>query len=758
MPRFLRTGPKTTFRFSRRNARTVAKHGPVKRQVIFRSILSSVFGLLFVVGISGTLSAADFFVAPSGNDSNPGTVDKPFASLERARDAVRALKAEKGLPAAGVTVWLAGGEYPVDKVLELGSQDSGTADAPIVYRAQEGAVVRLTGGRQIEASAFQTVSDPAVLKRLEEVAQKQVRQADLKSLGIGAFKPLPARFKDLSGQPELLLDGQPMKIARWPNEGWATIEKVLDNGLEALDLSSGERAKGVRGGTFVYKEDRPGRWDTAKGVWLHGYWCHDWADEYLQVDAIDAAKKEIKLAAPHSYGIGPSSKWNKVPRRYCALNLLEELDAPGEWYLDRENLVLYFWPPKPLEKNRVVLTIYAAPMIVAKNASYLTFRDLILEDSCGRGIVISGGTGNRVAGCTLRNLGDCGVAISGATQSGVVGCDLYNLGKSGIRLYGGDRKTLTPAQLYAVNNHVHHFGLRRRTGAPGISMGGVGNHLAHNLLHDGPNCAIGYTGNEHLIELNEIHSVALETSDVGAMYTGRDWTSRGNLVKWNYIHDLNTLPGCGSMSVYLDDCDSGDTLFGNVFYKAKYGAFIGGGRDNVVQNNIMIDCYAAVHIDARGLKRCKPGSGVKDGWDLLEKSQRLNFQQPPWSTRYPKLARVMEEEPLLPMGTVIERNVAIECKKWMNVGDQANQVPSKFKFSDDRYRKYIDTSAEAKPPVERITVVDNLVLGDDEDPGFVDAAAGDFQLKPDSVVFKKIPGFEAIPFEKIGLVSDEYRK
>lgn len=685
-----------------------------------------------------SLGAVELFVAPDGNDTNDGAQAQPFATLERARDTLRTMRQAGELPAEGATVWLRGGVHAREETFALVEQDSGTEQGPVVYRAFGDEQPRISGGRALSPAAFHPVADPAALERLVPEVRGQVLEVDLDALGVPIPEAWPDRSRMIPGA-ELFFDGQPMQIARWPNDGWVTIGEVIDRGVDPLDLTQGEREKGVRGGTFVYQEDRPARWRAESGVWLLGFWCHDWSSECLRVASIDAQQHRITLAAPHAYGIGPSSTWNKHPRRYYALNMLEELDAPGEWYLDRDAKRLYFLPPtpvkgeKPLEGKEVTLSLLTTPLISMKNVSHVTIRGLALEMSRGTGVQISGGAKNLVAGCTLTNLADTAVTISGGTGHGVLSCDLWNLGRGGISLSGGDRKTLTPGEHYAVNNHIHHFARLQRTYAGGIHLGGVGNRAAHNRIHDTPHSAIFYGGNEHLIELNEIYDVALETSDVGALYTGRDWTSRGNVVRHNFIHDLASMDGVGTMGVYLDDCDSGDEVVGNVFYKAGRAAFIGGGRDNRVANNIFIECRQAIHLDARGLRRAKPGTGVRDGWDLLAKAEALNFRQPPWSARYPKLARVMDEEPLLPLGNVVEHNVAVDCEKWLNAG------------------------GDVRPCLDRVVFQDNLIL-EGEDPGFLDRQAKNFQLKDDSMVYQKIPDFERIPFERIGLLTDEYRK
>ena len=678
--------------------------------------------VVLMSAVTGGL-AAELHVAPGGAANAPGTKTRPLATLEQARDAVRALRKNGERAPDGVTVWVHGGDYFRGQSFRLAAEDSGTAESPVVYRNGPGETPRFLGGKRIAASSWHAVDDPEIRARLSQAAQDKVIQAELKPLGVTSLAPLGDRFKSLAGTPELFFNGEPMQPARWPNEGWVTIERVVDRG------STGRDEKPARGGTFVYSEDRPARWSVDRGVWLHGYWCHDWSDECLRVASIDPRKREIKLAAPHSYGIGPSSSWNREPRRYCAINILEELDSPGEWYIDRETATLYFWPPKSIKDAEVLLSTFDPPMMVLDGCEQVTLRGLRLESSCGPGIVIRGGRRNLIAGCTLTDLGGTAIDISGGVGNGATSCDLFSLARSGIAINGGDRKTLTPGGNFAVNNHIHHFGRLQRTYAPGIHLRGVGNRVANNLIHDAPHAAILYGGNEHVLELNEIHHVAQETSDVGAFYTGRDWTSRGNLLRWNYIHDLGAMGAVGTMGIYLDDCDSGDRLVGNVFYRAGRAAFIGGGRDNVVENNLMIECDAAIHLDARGKSRIKLDAAPSDSWNLLAKAERLDYKNPPWSTRYPKLASIMDEEPFLPLGNIVRCNVAYRCKRWLS-------------------------SRGMKPYLDRVEFSNNLETIDE--PGFVDAAAKDFRLRSDSAVLK-LSGWEPIPFDKIGLCDDEYR-
>ena len=350
--------------------------------------------LLAVAFLANLTTAADFFVATNGNDTNPGTQAKPFATMERARDEARKFKEQ------GVTVWLRGGTYCFEQTFELNKEDGGAENRPVVYRACQKEEVRLAGGRQISAGDFKPVTDAQILSRIDDSARSKILQADLKALGITNYGRFPDVYRGTAPLLELFFNGQPMQLARWPNDAWMTVARTVASGAKP----SSANPKGTPS-TFMYHGDRPQRWTKADDVMLHGYWCQDWFDESLKVRTIDTVAQTIKFAAPAAYGLGSGL------RRYYALNLLEEIDMPGEWYLDRKTGILFFWPPAPLVGAQVWVSTLAKPVISLKDASHVTLRGLTVEFSQGDGVVIEGGQENLVAGCTLRNLGSTAVII-----------------------------------------------------------------------------------------------------------------------------------------------------------------------------------------------------------------------------------------------------------------------------------------------------------------------------------------------------------
>jgi hypothetical protein len=255
---------------------------------------------------------------------------------------------------------------------------------------------------------------------------------------------------------------------------------------------------------------------------------------------------------------------------------------------------------------------------------------------------------------------------------------------------------------------------------PAVALGGVGNRATHNLIHDAPHEAIGFSGNDHLIEFNEIRDVCTESNDAGAIYAGRDWTMRGTVIRYNYLRDITGFEERGCVGVYLDDMWCGTEIYGNVFYRVTRAAFIGGGRDVTIENNIFVDCDPAVHLDARAL-----------GWaadtvrtTMKERLAAMPYQRPPWSDRYPELVNILQDDPAAPKGNIVARNVC-QGGRWDEIEERARPL----------------------------TVFEDNLL--DQDPRFVDAARLNFQLRDDSPAYKL--GFKRIPIEEIGLYPDPRR-
>ncbi len=663
-------------------------------------------------------SATDLYVSPTGNDAHSGTQSQPLGTLEAARDRVRQMRNEGKLDGSGVTIWLRGGDYVCTAALELSEVDSGTAEAPVVWRACSGETVRLLGGRPL--GNFQPVRDDAVRERLDGDARDHVMQVNLPDLEVTEYGELLSRGfgrPTVAAHCELFFNGRPMTVARWPNEGdWALIAGFPPD--NAQDDGHGGKIGKLEDG-FAYDGDRPRRWRDPTDLWVHGYWSWDWANSYERVASLDVERRLIRTAPPYGqYGF-------RTGQRYFFFNVLEEIDQPGEWFLDRRSSTLYFWPPTPVADSVALLSLLDQPLITLTNVSHVTVRDLTLEATRANAVEIRGGAGNRVAGCLIRNIGNWGVRIEGGTGHGVLSCDIIDTGDGGVVLSGGSRDDLTSGEHFVDNCHFVRQGRWSKCYVPAVLISGVGNRATHNLIHDHPHCAILFGGNEHLIEFNEIHHIAMETGDVGAIYTGRDWTFRGNRIRHNFIHHTGGV-GMGSMGVYMDDCVSGTEVFGNIFYKVHWAMFIGGGRDHHVVNNIFVDCDPAIRMDGRGLDKSPVWYNMV--YDYMKK-QMNRVPQDLYRARYPAIndldRHYATTDGIPPEGNVAARNICVG--KWLEVGWHAQQ--------------------------QWLRLEQNFV---GPDPGFVAPDKMDFRLKPDSLPLRE--GFQYIPADEIGLRIDEFRK
>lgn len=680
---------------------------------MYRVLLFTLIILSAWAGAEEVVSGITVYVAPAGNDGWSGALpdpdaagaDGPLASLEGARDRIRKIKADRGLPNGGVIVELAPGTYRLEETFVLTAEDGGTEDAPIIYRARDKGTVLVSGAAAVDRVS--PVTNTNIVERLAPEAREYVVQADLKELGVTDFGS-PA-----GGGIEVFFQGEPMTLARWPHEGFARIKDIV--------VEDGHQIHGQRGsktGRFTYEGDRPARWVAEPAGWLHGYWFWDWSDERQAVAEIDAEHSEIRLAEPyHHYGYR-KGQW------YYAYNLLSELDAPGEWYVDRDSGILYFWPPAPVSPGDIRISVLSH-LVALEAAQYITLHGLVFEGARDLALAVRRGASNRIAACVVRNSGGNAVSIDEGTGHYVFGCDIYNMGGGGVMVSGGDRETLQAGGHVVENNHIHHYGRWHRMYRPGIALRGVGHIARHNHIHDAPHMGIQFGGNDHLMEFNEIHHVCLESNDAGAIYAGRNWTMRGNMIRHNYLYEILGFEERDCVGVYLDDMFSSAAIEGNIFYRVTRAAFIGGGRDCSVVNNIFVDCTPALHVDARALGWAHYHA---DQW--IEEAQKegtlqgIRYNQPPYSDRYPELVGILEDEPKAPKGNVIARNI-FHGGKWDGINDAA--------------RPYL-------------RLEDNLI---DEDPHFVDGAARDFRLREDSPAFAL--GFEPIPMERIGRYEDPDR-
>ncbi len=552
---------------------------------------------------------ADFYVAPDGSDENDGSLERPFLTLEKARDAVRALdKTGK----TGVTVAVKAGEYRVSSLV-FTADDSGTKACPIAYRAYGDGEVTVNGGVTLPHEAFAPVENADVRERLAADAKEKMLAVDLFGLGvtaeqygkiyaIGGYNTASHYDGDWVGDIycELFIDDARQTIARYPNG-----KEYLYTGTVVKEGQGRENASAVVNADFdtlrnpepdVYKMDkalteRIKGWKTLEDVWMFGYWRYDWADGSTPLGDVDFENRTMSPMFVSTYGAIKDAP-------YYFFNVLEELDAPGEWYLDRANGLLYFYPPEDFSADSSVELSLSTDNVIKVEANYLTFDGLTVKGTRGDAVSVTG-DGNTVKNCLIKNVAGNALLMNGCDNL-ALNNEITRTGKGGVVLDGGDRETLKPGNSRAENNLVHDWSEIYETYQPAFSVNGVGNVCAHNEMFHSPHEAITYSGNNHLIEYNLIHNVNLLTDDGGAIYSGRRWDWYGTVIRYNLICDLGA-DGHKPVGIYMDDTLAGQTIYGNIIVNApRFGIQLGGGQDLIVHDNIVVNSIEPVSFDDRG--------------------------------------------------------------------------------------------------------------------------------------------------------------
>ena len=610
---------------------------------------------------------------------------KAGTPLTAVRDGIRRMPA--AARADGVEVVLAAGEYVLPDGMELTAEDGGaSAERPVVWRAERVGAVRIVGARSIPAASFCRVTDPAVLERLPPEGRDKVVCADVSEfLPPGKMPEYAHQFPGVLPAPVVFFGEEFGVCARWPNTGWTTFSNRVDRGT----LFDPKQGNVFRNGAFVYDNPRARRWDFAQGVWFNGYWTHDWDNRSAKggsYGAENGTNDVLRLDADLPYGVMSKKSWGEAERRFYAFNLLEELDAPGEWWLDRTAKTLYVVPSAAglSAQGGVCLAGSTRSVLRGQGVRNVRFEGIAFERNYETLVSFRKCEGIEFRNCRFAHVAWNGIELGGS-RNAVRDSEVFDCGVHGIVISGGDRKTLTRADSVVENCRIHHFAVLRRTYAVGISPTGVGITMRGNEIYDAPHTAILYQGNEFLIEGNDIHHVLLETGDAGAVYTGRDWTTQGNVLRNNFVHELGALGTlANTMGFYFDDCDCGDEVYGNVFWRVSRGIMIGGGRQHPVHDNVFAECRVGLSIDTRGMEW--PEWNQKGtSWDLEGKAKALGYTEEPWKSRYPLLAKIMDDFPREPRYNPITDNVFYDCtKSIVELGyRRVNEVIPKMGFTNN---------------------------------------------------------------------------
>lgn len=668
------------------------------------------------------------FVAPDGSDENPGTKDMPLASFEAAVQRVREFKSY------GVIidkVNFRSGEYIIDNV-SFTDADSGNESKNMVYTAYNGEKVVFKGTVELNGKNAYHVEDKDILDRLHAHVRDKVMVIDLAYNGItkeDIFNPetMHTAF-DANGREYNVLytNGAEGMLAQWPNG-----RNYTRRGACAGDYS------------FYYNEDRVSNWKTAPDFWIASF--PSWNFQYMRtyVTKVDSDNRTITVtnAAPYTFADNVHDDGTEPLRRWKAYNLLEEIDLPGEYYIDRENLKLYFYPTCNPADAKLELSVNTKPLVSLQGASNLTFTGLEFAKTCSFGVYGKDIDDVDFANCTFRDIGTYAYFVEGSdkpktgagywqesylSNDASYNCDIRyctfdNIGGSAIYTEGGNVDTLTPSGNIIEGNFVSGASVNFiNNGA--VLVGGVGTTVRNNIISKATQSAVTLYGNDHVISRNEIYAVLRDIGDGGAIYQGRSFLGRGNNISQNYIHDIKGIESTSGIDgIYMDDSQQGNTIEQNIIVNVPTGYNSNGAGDMIFKDNIVVNSdkswnfhYTSYELHAVEAGRDYTNPDVSMVGTVAD-LENIILDKELYFTRYPNL-KILCETKINPKSfSVISGNLAV---------------------NDDA----LPVNIIREPDIVLSTWENNTIEIADIESIFADSANHDYRLKADSKYALSSPG------------------
>ncbi|KAK7496400.1 hypothetical protein BaRGS_00012322 [Batillaria attramentaria] len=599
--------------------------------------VSAVLTLLLCLTVVHS-ATVHIYVSPAGSDTNDGrSTSHPVKTLQHAVDMLGQL----GISGNNVFVELIKGYHDLTSTLHFTDSIHGSA----TFRAYQGQEVHVVGGKRIASDHFRHVTDPQVLHRLPSAAHAHVLEVDLTSEGITDLGQLNKYIYNQKGTAplEVFINGKPLQLSRWPNQGYANITALPD---------------GLHGKRITYQADgsRDSAWTQEPDPWTYGFWCRGWADATLPVASVDPHTHIITLGDLEYHGVCVSHLGEFIKSvqggYFRVINMMSELDSPGEYYVDRNSKKLYIWPDTQSQTLSTSDIVYASTLTdcirIESNVQNLHFEDFTLEACRRYGFSVNNGHHLTFKNLEIKNTGSYGINCEKDCRSvSVLASEIHDT-TGGVWISGGDRTTLTSSNNVIRDNHVWDYSRMSANIGDAVRVAdGVNTKVIYNHFHHGKYTGVRFFGNDHLIQNNHVHHMCTDTSDCGAIHTNGHWTYRGNLIEKNHIHHvLRNKPGPDVRGVMLDDEFCSALTQQNVFYDNECHLNIGGGRDNVVRYNIFYNATAhSIQVDGRGLDR--PEHGVNWQREL----QKLPYTTGIWAQKYPELVDILNHNASAPEGS-----------------------------------------------------------------------------------------------------------
>ncbi len=631
-----------------------------------------------------TISEKNIYVAQDGNDTTGnGTKANPYATIQKAKEVV------KGMPKTGqINVIIGGGEYRITEGLVFGANEAAKEGAPVIYKAAEGEDVVFNGSTKLDVSTFTSVSDAALKARFPEAARDKIVEIDLSNLpdNVVDFYTNHEAGKRISPMG-VYLNGDRQELSQWPNSGYKTVTNVTaGKSLYGDDKERTEMSTFKISGLDAAKATA---WaQSADDMFIDGYLEQTWYKESAKVASIDAnGKFTLKEATYHSVKY---TNDENLDTRVTVRNVPEEVDVPGEWYIDFSADKMYYYAPYTLtSEDTFEIATLTDPIIKVTGCDYTSFNGIEFTKCAGDAFAYNG-TSNyenkaTIENCKFTNIGlkAIGIGGTGLTFNNNV---ISNTGKQAMTIQVGQEKTLRQSNVVVSNNLISSTGIDVSTSQESCIQfwGGVGTVIKNNTIHDTPDAAVRSIGVDHVVKNNEIYNVVNGSVDAGAVYAGRSYVQYGFKVQNNYIHNVGSghwIGGLHIAGVYLDDNFTGATVEGNIFdmgqtgyiKKPAYAVIATGGTDNTISGNIAVNAQIAYRITSRNTEEA-----IADGSHYSSEvfktflsatngaTDVMNITEDQWAEalvkKYPQIktnykAMTAEENPTIPRTTKVTNNV-----------------------------------------------------------------------------------------------------
>jgi hypothetical protein len=542
----------------------------------------------------------NIYVSTTGSDaSGTGTIILPFLTLAKAKTYANSLKASS---TSGVTIWFRGGTYSMPTTVSFTSSDAGTATKPIIYRAYTNENVIFTGAKAVTPSKWSAYTGD-VSRLNPSVTGSQIQECTLANLGMAVTGLMPNMINDVNNSfyqytnlPGVYWSGVRQDLARFPND--------YPNYMEVKTVVTGGDA--TTASVFQYKtltselydananriSGREAAWAAAltHGVYVKGYWRCSWQITSLKVTAIDQTAKTFTLVP----GVTLGNKY-KLPagnghEPYYVINLLEEIDQPGEWCIDALDGKMYIYAPTAITTTNLSISDNKNPMFSMTSANYIQFIGIEFMNNLGNAFNLSNCNNVQISGCMIHDIEYDAVVINGGTNCGVQSSNLYDLGATGV-LVGAAGSVASPSNHFITNCHIYNFGYLNNIYAASVNLAYknialFGAKMDHNLIHDCPHAGVLHGGSNNLFEYNDVFHTSKCSDDMGAFYCFTDSNANGgNTLRYNLMH--NSLQGDG---IYFDHFGLNDKAYSNVAYQLNRGYIFRIHWNQDVDNNIAYKC------------------------------------------------------------------------------------------------------------------------------------------------------------------------